>query len=183
MRKLKHHEQKLLRKHSFLEWKGEDNVREIKILRRYRISNRDDYVQYNKVAGLITALAAKLKQLPPTNAFRVRATEQLLVKLFQMGVINTASSLAKAEALPASAFARRRLPVALVRLRMSETLKQAVTLIEQGQVRVGPETVTDPAFLVTRTMEDFVTWVDSSRTKRATAVYNDKLDDYDLLGE
>lgn len=41
---------------------------------------------------------------------------------------------------------------------MAETLREAVTFIEQGHVRVGPDTVTDPAFHVTRSMEDFVTW-------------------------
>jgi U3 small nucleolar ribonucleoprotein protein IMP3 len=51
----------------------------------------------------------------------------------------------------------------------------------QGHVRVGPETVTDPAFHVTRAQEDFVTWVDTSRIKRKVLAYNDKLDDYDLL--
>lgn len=51
----------------------------------------------------------------------------------------------------------------------------------QGHVRVGPETVTDPAFHVTRSMEDFVTWVDTSRIKRKVLAYNDRLDDYDLL--
>ncbi len=30
-------------------------------------------------------------------------------------------------------------------------------------------------------MEDFVTWVDTSKIKRAVQKYNDKLDDYDLL--
>jgi U3 small nucleolar ribonucleoprotein protein IMP3 len=30
-------------------------------------------------------------------------------------------------------------------------------------------------------MEDFVTWVDTSKIKRAVLKYNDKLDDYDLL--
>lgn len=38
-------------------------------------------------------------------------------------------------------------------------------------------------FLVTRTMEDFVTWVDGSKIKRAIKTYEDKLDDFDLLGE
>lgn len=52
----------------------------------------------------------------------------------------------------------------------------------QGHVRVGPQVVTDPAFLVTRSMEDFVTWVDSSKIKRTVMKYNDKLDDFDLLG-
>lgn len=63
----------------------------------------------------------------------------------------------------------------------SPQVKDAVGLIEQGHVRVGPETVTDPAFLVTRGKEDFVTWVDTSKIKRHVAKYHDKLDDYDLM--
>ena len=51
----------------------------------------------------------------------------------------------------------------------------------QGHVRVGPETVLEPAHLVTRPMEDFVTWVDTSKIRRKVLAYNDKLDDYDLL--
>jgi U3 small nucleolar ribonucleoprotein protein IMP3 len=30
-------------------------------------------------------------------------------------------------------------------------------------------------------MEDFVTWVDTSKIKRKVLQYNDRLDDYDLL--
>lgn len=44
--------------------------------------------------------------------------------------------------------------------------------MEQGHVRVGPDTITDPAFLVTRNMEDFVTWVDTSKLKRHVQKYN-----------
>ncbi len=51
----------------------------------------------------------------------------------------------------------------------------------QGHVRVGPETILEPAYLVTRPMEDFVTWVDTSKIRRKVLAYNDKLDDYDLL--
>jgi len=51
----------------------------------------------------------------------------------------------------------------------------------QGHIRVGPETVTDPAFLVTRPMGDFVTWVDTSKIRRKVLAYNDQLDDFDLL--
>ena len=63
MRELKFHEQKLLKKVNFLQWKSDQNVREIQVLRRYHVQNRDDYVKYSKVAGLITKLAAKLKLL------------------------------------------------------------------------------------------------------------------------
>ena len=47
---------------------------------------------------------------------------------------------------------------------------------------MGPSVVTDTAFLVTRSMEDFITWVDSSKIRKTIAKYNDKLDDFDLLG-
>ncbi len=48
-------------------------------------------------------------------------------------------------------------------------------------MRVPLCAVTDPAFLVTRNMEDFVTWVDTSKIKRKVQKYNDRLDDFDLL--
>ena len=47
-------------------------------------------------------------------------------------------------------------------------------------MRVGPDTVTDPAFLVTKNMEDFVTWVDTSKIKRKVKTYNDDLDDFEF---
>lgn len=80
-----------------------------------------------------------------------------------------------------SAFCRRRLPVIMTRLRMAETVQAATKIIEQGHVRVGTDTITDTAFLVTRSMEDFVTWVDGSKIKRNILKYREKLDDFDLL--
>jgi len=181
MRQLKHHEQKLLRKVSLYSWKGEDNLRVAKILRRYHIQNREDYVAYSKICGMVTKLAAKLKTLSPEDPFRIAMTDQLLTKLCDIGIITTTKSLQKAEEITASALCRRRLPVVMVRLKMAETMAVAVTFVEQGQVRVGPHVVTDPAFLVTRNMEDYVTWVDSSKIRRTVQRYNDKLDDFDLL--
>lgn len=103
-----------------------------------------------------------------------------------------------------SAFARRRLAVVMVRLKMAETVAdvsvrgdwslrtsvislnclcpcpfypfhQAVRTIEQGHVRVGPNPITDPAMMVTRNMEDFITWVDGSSRKRTIMKYNDEV--------
>lgn len=56
---------------------------------------------------------------------------------------------------------------------MSESMKEATKYIEQGHVRVGPEVVKDPAFLVNRSLEDFVTWVDGSAIRRHVMEYND----------
>lgn len=49
MRRLKHHEQKLLRKVDFLSWKHESNLREIQVMRRYHIQDREDYVRCARV--------------------------------------------------------------------------------------------------------------------------------------
>lgn len=181
VRQLKYHEKKLLKKVDFLRWKSDDNLRELQVMRRYHIQDRDDYRKYNKVVGMVTKLTNMLKQLDAKDAARIELTDQLLDKLFNMGVLPTKKSLVQCEKLATAAFCRRRLSVVMVRLKMAETLREACTFIEQGHVRVGPETVTDPAYHVTRNMEDFVTWVDTSKVKRKVMAYNDRLDDYDLL--
>lgn len=181
MRQLKFHEKKLLKKVDFLHWKNADNLREIQVMRRYHVQDRDDYKKYNKMCGHVTKLTNMLKQLDSQDPTRIELTDQLLDKLYNMGVIPTKKSLVQVEKLSVASFCRRRLAVVLVRSKMSETLREAATFIEQGHVRVGPHTVTDPAYHVTRTLEDFVTWVDTSKIKRKVLQYNDKLDDYDLL--
>ncbi|CAI4215719.1 unnamed protein product [Parascedosporium putredinis] len=99
-----------------------------------------------------------------------------------MGVLSTKSKLSAVEnAVTVSAFARRRLPVVMTRLRMAETVQAATKLIEQGHVRVGTDTITDPAYLVTRGMEDFVTWTVGSKIKKTIMKYRDELDDFELL--
>lgn len=181
MRPLKFHEQKLLKKVDFLRWKKEDNIRELQVMRKFHIQDRDDYKKYNRIAGMVTKLTGILKELDPKDPTRIELTDQLLTKLHNMGVLDTKKSLVQVEKLAVAAFCRRRLSVVMLRLKMAETMREACTFIEQGHVRVGPNTVTDPAFHVTRNMEDFVTWVDTSKIKRKVLKYNDKLDDYDLL--
>jgi U3 small nucleolar ribonucleoprotein protein IMP3 len=127
-------------------------------------------------------LAHKLAALPPDDPIRIKHENLLLSKLHDMAILPTTSKLSSVEnSVTVSAFARRRLPVVLTRLRMAETIQAATKIIEQGHVRVGTETISDPAYLVTRNMEDFVTWVDGSKIRRNILKYREKLDDFDLL--
>jgi len=119
--------------------------------------------------------------MDPADPTRVALTQSLLDKLYAVGAIPNSGSLALCDKLSTSSFCRRRLPVVLVRLKMAETLREAATFVEQGHVRVGPDTVTDPAFLVSRAAEDFVTWADTSTIKRKVQRYNDAVDDFELL--
>eukprot|EP01116_Phalansterium_solitarium_P004413 TRINITY_DN15405_c0_g1_i1.p1 TRINITY_DN15405_c0_g1~~TRINITY_DN15405_c0_g1_i1.p1 ORF type:complete len:200 (-),score=59.56 TRINITY_DN15405_c0_g1_i1:260-808(-) len=180
-RKLKHHEKKLLKKVDFNHYPHDSNLREVQVMRKYYVQNRDDYHKYNKLVGEVKKLITIVAKLDPSDQFRINLTNQLLEKMYNMGLIPTNKSMAQLDKLTVSAFCRRRLPVVMVRLKYAENLKQAVTLIEQGHIRIGPEVVTDPAFFVTRSFEDFITWVDSSKIKRHVLKFNDQLDDYDLL--
>ncbi|KQJ85126.1 U3 small nucleolar ribonucleoprotein protein IMP3 [Brachypodium distachyon] len=181
MRKLKFHEKKLLKKTNFLEYKREGGHREAAVTQRYSLVDRDDYKKYNGICLMAQKLVNIIKQMDPRDPFRIEMTDMLIDKLYNMGVIPTKKSLVKCENLSVSSFCRRRLATVMVKLKFAEHLKEAVTYIEQGHVRVGPETVTDPAFLVTRNMEDFITWVDSSKIKKKVMAYNGQLDDYDAM--
>ncbi len=186
MRDLKYHEQKLLKKVNFLQWKSDQNIREIKIMRRYHVQSRDDYIKYNKMVGNITSLTNKLKELPhdvsvfpilkpewfinrnslfifpfsKQDPVRIKISDGLLVKLFNMGVLPTKKSLTQCEKLSVSAFCRRRLPVVLVRLKFCETMREAVTFVEQGHIRVGKlplfSTPTQAHEMAMTTLEDSI---------------------------
>lgn len=146
-------------------------------------------------------LAHRLAALEPDDPFRRRHEDLLLSKLWDMGILGTGGGgrgkLSDVEnKVTVSAFCRRRLPIVMTRLKMADNIQAAIKFIEQGHVRVGTDVITDPAYLVTRyvfetvscahsadprrNMEDFVTWVDSSKIKRSIMKYRDKLDDFDL---
>lgn len=181
VRKLKYHEKKLLKKTDFINWKYDKSAKESEVIGRFYIQKREEYVKYVHLCGEVTSLVSKLKAMQPNDPVRQKVTEDLLEKLYSIGLISSKKSLALCDHLGVSSFCRRRLPVIMVRNKMAPNLKAAVTFVEQGHVRVGPQVVNDPATLITRNMEDYVTWVDSSKIKRKILKYRDQVDDYDLM--
>lgn len=57
------------------------------------------------------------------------------------------------------------------------TVETATKYVQHGHVRVGPHVVKDPAFVVTRNHEDFLTWTDAF--KRKIDEYNNERDDFE----
>ncbi|GAB6023178.1 Small subunit (SSU) processome component [Chamberlinius hualienensis] len=180
VRKLKFHEKKLLKKVDFISWEVDNNLHEVAVMRRYHVQKREDYNTYKKLSRNIRDLARKIKDMDPKQPFRVEASAKLLDKLYNIGLISTKKNLELCNEVTASSFCRRRLPVVMVRNRMAQTVKMATQFVEQGHVRVGPEMVMDPAFLVTRTVEDFITWVDASAIRKRVMEYNELRDDFEM---
>ena len=69
----------------------------------------------------------------------------------------------------------------MVRMKMAQNVADAVKYIEQGHVKVGVDTVTDPAFHVTRPMEDLITWVKGSTIAKTVQDYRQSRDDFNLF--
>jgi U3 small nucleolar ribonucleoprotein protein IMP3 len=46
VRKLKYHEEKLLKKVDFINWEVDNNLHEVKILKKFFIQRREDYTKY-----------------------------------------------------------------------------------------------------------------------------------------
>lgn len=179
VRKFKHHEEKLLKKVDFLSWKNENSM-ESTIVARYKLHDRESYVKYNKICGQITKLASLISCLDPQDPFRKKIATQILEKLYSCGFINHKNTVSQLSRVSVTSFCKRRLANVLLSLKMCQHLEESVTLIQHGHIRIGPDTVTDPSFLVTRSMEDFITWKDESKIRRKIATYYDETDDFDL---
>lgn len=104
----------------------------------------------------------------------------MCTNIFSIGLISTKESLQEAEKVSASSFCRRRLPWVLCKLRMAQSLKMATELIEQGHVRIGPDICLDPARIISREHEDFITWRNKSKIRERLNEYNDEKDDFEF---
>jgi len=54
-------------------------------------------------------------------------------------------------------------------------------MIEQGHIKVGVETITDPAFHVNRSVEDVITWTRDSKYRQKVLDFNNERDDFNDL--
>ena len=128
MRKLKWHEQKLLKKVNFAYWKQDDQLREWQAVQRYRIT-REEYWRYNRLVRNTNKMVHELMKLEQNDEYRVKTTQELLEKLYNMGLIQEKRNLKSVNRLTVSSFCRRRLPVIMVRLNMADNLKEAISLV------------------------------------------------------
>ena len=56
-------------------------------MRRYHITERDDYVKYNRVVGQIKKMSTKLKGLDPRDPFHVALTEHFSISCTSLDLL------------------------------------------------------------------------------------------------
>jgi len=121
LRKLKHHESKLLKKVDFLQWSNDNTVREGTIIRRFCLQGPEEYSKYQKVINNISSLCNKLKALESNDPYRIQMSEQLTQKLYVMGIIGDRKSLLEASQVSVSKICQRRIPLILIKLNVSSS--------------------------------------------------------------
>ena len=98
-------------------------------MRRYAIQKPSDYGKYNKIAGSLKQLAHQLAALDPDDPVRHKHEKLLLEKLYDMGILGTASAggrgkLSEVEKkVSVSSMCRRRLAVVMTHLHMAENVQ------------------------------------------------------------
>ncbi|KAM0685665.1 U3 small nucleolar ribonucleoprotein imp3 [Conglomerata obtusa] len=177
MRKLKYHEQKLLKKVNFLEWKKSNTQREQKIVSKFFLQDRDDYHYYNCIVGRIRKLVAALCKLKDTDETKNTLGRNLVQRLYTMGVIDN-KKLIECSKVSVSSFCKRRISYVMLKNKMVQHTKAAISFIEHGHVRLGPKIITNSGTIVSRGIEDFVKWVDTSKIKQKIEEFNDEHDEF-----
>lgn len=180
MRNLKFHEQKLLKKVNFLEWKKTNTTREQLVTGKYSLKGRDEYKKYNLVVGLIKKLSETLSRLKDNDPTKLVIARKLINLLYNSGIIHE-KTLLKCTAVTVSSFCERRLPIIVARKKLVEKFVHADEFVQHGHIRVGTRIVNDTSVIISRAMEEFVTWSDTSKIKMKINEFNDERDDYQYL--
>ena len=179
-RKLKYHEQKLLKKTNLVQWRKENNIRIGDIMARFGLESSEEYHDYNRLVGKINSLTNFIRQMDPDDKVRISITKQFVDRLFNLGIINS-PTLQECEKVTVSHVCRRRFSAVLVHLNFCQKISDADRYIRQGHVRIGPNVITNPAMLVSTDMEDYIGWAHGSKIQAHVQEYNETFDDFDNI--
>ena len=179
-RKLKYHEQKLLKKTNLFQWKSDNSLRVGHVVNAYGLENSDEYHQYNRLVGKIQQFTNYLRQMNPDDKIRIDLTKEFVDRLHKIGIIET-PQLSECEKIKVTSICKRRLPVILVNLKFCERIREADQFVKQGHIKIGPDVITNPSTLVNKEMEDFIGWSHGSKIKQHVQKYNNQIDDFDEL--
>lgn len=177
MRHLKYHEQKLLKKVNFLEWKTTNTTREQLVTSKYLLKSREEYKHYNMIVGMIRKLSESLAKLADNDTTKMFIGKKLINLLYSIGIIAD-RKLVDCAKVTVSSICKRRLAIVMCHKNMIEGYANADKFVQQGHAKVGTRVITNTSTLISRAMEDFIKWDESSKIRKKIDEVNDEYDDY-----
>ncbi len=177
MRNLKFHEQKLLKKVNFLQWKTTNTTREQLVTSKYLLKSREEYKEYNIIVGMIRKLSESLAKLADNDTTKMFIGKKLINLLYSIGIIDE-KKLVECTKVTVSSLCKRRIPMVMVHKKMIEGYVNADKFVQQGHVKLGNRIISNTSTLVSRAMEEFVKWAENSKIKKKIDEVNNEYDDY-----
>lgn len=182
MRELKFHEKKLLKKVNFLEWSQTNTAKEQLATAKYLLKSREEYKEYSKIVAMTRTLTESLARLADNDSTKLLVAKKLINLLFSIGIIDN-KKLSDCSKVTVPSLCMRRLPMVMCKRKLVQGYSNADKLVQQGHVRVGNRRINDTSMLVSRTMEEFVSWVDGSKIRKKIDEFNEEYDDYKYAGQ
>ena len=138
VRKLKHHEQKLLKKVDFIDWK-DNGLQENKVMSKFSIRKREEYTYYNKLSREVrlellfsqssmqmfsyVSWRAKSRNCPTQIQTNASSHVASSASSTMWGVVPTADTLERVDHVTASSFCRRRLSTMMKTIGMMASVR------------------------------------------------------------
>jgi U3 small nucleolar ribonucleoprotein protein IMP3 len=166
-----------LKKVNLVEWKKTNTTREQIVTSKFLLKSRDEYKMYNNIVGMVRKLAETLARLADNNPTKILIGKKLINLLYDIGIIRE-KKLSLCANLTVSQICYRRLGRILVEKKMAPDHQSADRFVQQGHIRLGTRVVNTTDTLISRMMEDYVTWTDSSKIKKKIDEFNGNYDDY-----
>jgi len=141
-------------------WIKERLLREIELIGRYGLRNKKEIWQAETLARYFRHRARRLLALP--EEVRKQAEQQLLSKLYKMGVLPENATLDDVLGLTAEHFLERRLQTLVYKKGLAKTIWQARQLIVHGHIAIGGRRIRSPGYLVPRDEEDLIDYAPTS---------------------
>ena len=141
-------------------WIKERLIREIELIGRYGLRNKKEVWQAETLARYYRHRARRLLALP--EEVRKKEEEQLLRKLYQLGVLPENATLDDVLGLTAEHFLERRLQTIVYKKGLARTIWQARQLIVHGHIAIGGRRIRSPGYLVPRDQEDLIDYAPNS---------------------
>jgi len=141
-------------------WDKERLHKEVILVGKYGLRNKKELWRVQAILRRFRERARKIMALPPEE--REKGRQELIGKLYRMGILPSDATLDDVLALTVENFLERRLQTMVVTKGLAKTVHQARQFITHGHIVIAGRRVTSPGHLVDRESEDLIAYTPTS---------------------
>ena len=141
-------------------WRTDVLQAELKLLGQYGLRNKRELWRHKSMLSKVRGIARSLLGMPPER--RRKLEEQLLNKLYRLGILPKGAVLDNVLDLTVEDILKRRLQTIVFYKGLAKSPYQARQLITHGHIAINGRKVFSPSYLVRRDEEDKINYAPTS---------------------